>query len=50
MGRARYGSIEAGNMIFYIRMFKIFSKSGLGYGLRYKNNGEGEDLEKLTTR
>ena len=31
-------------------MFKIFNKSGLGYGLRYKNNGEGEDLEELTTR
>ena len=26
-------------------MFKIFSKRGLGYGLRYKNNGDGEDLE-----
>ena len=45
-GRARYGSIQAGNMIFYTyEMFKIFSKSGLGYGLRYKNNGDGEDLE-----
>ena len=25
--------------------FKIFSKSGLEYGLRYKNNEDGEDLE-----
>ena len=49
-GRARYGSIEAGNMIFYIWMFKIFNKSGLGFRLRYKNNREGEDLEKLPTR
>ena len=31
-------------------MFKIFNKSGLGFGLRYKNNREGEDLEKLATR
>ena len=29
----------------YIWMFKIFSKTGLVYGLRYKNNGDGEDLE-----
>ena len=28
-------------------MFKIFNKKGLGYGLRYKNNGDGEDLENL---
>ena len=44
-GRDRYGSIEVGNMIFYIWLFRIFNKSGLGYGLRYKNNGDGEDLE-----
>ena len=24
--------------------FKIFNKSGLEWGLRYKNNGDGEDL------
>ena len=49
-GRARYGSIEVGNKIFYIGMFKIFNKSGLEFRLGYKNNREGEDLEKLTTR
>ena len=31
---------------FYIHMnfSKIFNKSGLEYGQRYKNNGDGEDL------
>ena len=31
--------------IIYMWTFKIFNKSGLGYGLRCKNNGDGEDLE-----
>ena len=29
-----------------MNFFKIFNKSGLEYGQRYKNNGDGEDLEK----
>ena len=43
-GRARHGSIEAGNMIFTYECSRS-SKSGLGYMLRYKNNGGGQDLE-----
>ena len=35
---------------FTYEFSKIFNKSGLGFGLRYKNNREGEDLEKLPTR
>ena len=32
-------------MIFIHVNFKIFNKRGLENGLRYKNNGDGEDLE-----
>ena len=38
-------------MIFFTcECSRSSKKSELGYGLKYINNGEGEDLAKLTTR
>ena len=41
---ARYGQMKAGNMIFIHMNFQDLQQKRAGCGLRYKNNGDGEDL------